>query len=193
MNIYPFFIECSKQYTNEPYKCKLLQQFSLGKGGGFILKKQDSTGKVIHVLLTPNGEFIIPARYTDKARLELESKLWEKDKYSRLQNEIKLCKSHWINTKKKEKAQLLLKYASIASVHAQERYLLYGLYMLILLLKLLKPSDISFADNEIKSISGEYTKESIYQLMDFSYDYSSNIKSKKDKQSRSRIEEDEDE
>jgi hypothetical protein len=57
-NVYPFFIECSKYYQDQPYKQRLLQQFAFGRGGSFIIKRKDK-----NILVTPDGEFVIPSIY----------------------------------------------------------------------------------------------------------------------------------
>ena len=59
-NVYPFFIECSKYYQDQPYKQRLLQQFAFGRGGSFIIKRKDK-----NILVTPDGEFVIPSLYSE--------------------------------------------------------------------------------------------------------------------------------
>jgi hypothetical protein len=59
-NVYPFFIECSKYYQDQPYKQLLLQQFAFGRGGSFIIKRKDK-----NILVTPDGEFVIPSLYSE--------------------------------------------------------------------------------------------------------------------------------
>ncbi|MGL5961108.1 MAG: hypothetical protein ACRCZ0_04080 [Cetobacterium sp.] len=61
-NVYPFFIECSKYYQDQPYKQLLLQQFAFGRGGSFIIKRKDK-----NILVTPDGEFVIPSLYSENA------------------------------------------------------------------------------------------------------------------------------
>ena len=61
-NVYPFFIECSKYYEDQPYKQLLLQQFAFGHGGSFIIKRKDK-----NILVTPDGEFVIPSLYSENA------------------------------------------------------------------------------------------------------------------------------
>jgi hypothetical protein len=60
-NVYPFFIECSKYYQDQPYKQRLLQQFAFGRGGSFIIKRKDK-----NILVTSDdGEFVIPSLYSE--------------------------------------------------------------------------------------------------------------------------------
>ena len=48
-NVYPFFIECSKYYQDQPYKQLLLQKFAFGCGGSL---KSEKNFKNTDALLT---------------------------------------------------------------------------------------------------------------------------------------------
>jgi len=168
MNVYPFFIECSKYFQNEPYKCKFLQKLAFGHGI-HIIKRNDK-----NILVTSNGEFIIPLLYTDKARDELTSKLWQVNAFTRLEDSIKNTRQSWQTTRKKDKIYLLYKYvASLTNITMYEKTMICNLLVLALLLKILKSTDIDFKDGDIIGIKNEnILKRETYTQMNFVYDYS---------------------
>lgn len=100
MNMFPFFIECSKHYQNEPHKQKFLQKLAFGHGIHIIKRKDKS------ILVTSNGEFVIPTVYSDKARRDLASKLWEVNDFTRLGDCIEDTRRTWHTARKKDKIDL---------------------------------------------------------------------------------------
>ena len=92
MNMFPFFIECSKHYQDEPHKQKFLQKIAFGHGI-HIIKRKDK-----NILVAPYGEFVIPATYSDKARRDLASKLWEVNDFTRLEDCIENTRQTWHTT-----------------------------------------------------------------------------------------------
>lgn len=168
MNIYPFFIECSKYYSDQPHKQKLLQQFAFGKGGGFIIKRKDKD-----ILVTSDGEFTIPTEYSDESRFELDKKLWKMDDFEQMQLDIKNMRSLWSTTKKKDKLYLFYKYIAKLNLSLFEKVLLCNLITLTLLLKLVKPSDIIYKNYVLENINDNLLKTDTIKNIDFSYDYSS--------------------
>lgn len=177
MNVYPFFIECSEYYSDQPYKQKLLQQFAFGRGGGLIIKRKDK-----NILVTSDGEFTIPLIYSDDARLELDRKLWKIDDFEKMQDDIKNMRSMWSTTKKKDKLFLFYKYIETLDLSVPKKILLCNLITLTLLLKLVKPSDIVYKNYILTYVNDDLFKNDIIQNIDFQYDYS--IPNKVNEQSR---------
>jgi len=169
-NMYPFFIECSKHYKDQPHKQRLLQQFAFGRGGSFIVKRKDK-----NILVTTEGEFVIPSLYSEDARLELDQKLWKYDDYEKMQEDIKSLRATWSTTKKKDKLYLFYKYiASLDNLKfsTNEKIALCHLITLTLLLKLVKPSDIVYKDFVIQSVNKDLLTGVAIKNIEFSYDYS---------------------
>lgn len=173
MNVYPFFIECSKFYS-DPHKQRLLQQFAFGRGGGFIIKRRDK-----NILVTSDGEFVIPSEYSDESRLELDKKLWKDDDFEKMQQDIKSTRTLWSTTKKKDKLYLFYKYIATMNLSINEKIILCHLITLTLLLKLIKPSDIVYKNFVLEKISDDLLKTDAIKNIDFSYDYSTPVKIKK--------------
>lgn len=167
VNVYPFFIECSKYYHDQPHKQRLLQQFAFGRGGGFIIKRKDK-----NILVTPEGEFVIPAQYSEDARLELDQKLWKYDDYEKMQQDIKNLRAVWSTTKKKDKLYLFYKYISNLDLSINEKIILCNLITLTLLLKLVRPSDVTYKDFTIQNMNQDLLTDTGVRNIDFSYDYS---------------------
>ena len=109
MNVFPFFIECSKHYQDEPHKQKFLQKLAFGHGI-HIIKRKDK-----NILVTANGEFTIPTVYSDKALKDLAGKLWEVNDFTRLGDCVEDMRQTWHTARKKDKIYLLYKLRSGAS------------------------------------------------------------------------------
>lgn len=166
-NVYPFFIECSKYYHDQPYKQRLLQQFAFGRGGSFIIKRKDR-----NILVTPEGEFIIPSLYSEDARSELDQKLWKYDDYEKMQEDIKNLRMAWSTTKKKDKLYLFYKYIANLELSTNEKIILCNLITLTLLLKLVRPSDVVYKDFIIQNVNQDLLTDVGIHGIEFSYDYS---------------------
>lgn len=169
-NMYPFFIECSKHYDDQPHKQRLLQQFAFGRGGSFIVKRNDK-----NILVTTEGEFVIPSLYSEDARLELDQKLWKYDDYEKMQEDIKSLRATWSTTKKKDKLYLFYKYiASLDNLQfsTNEKIVLCNLITLTLLLKLVKPSDVVYKDFIIQNVNQDLLTDVGINGIEFLYDYS---------------------
>lgn len=171
--MFPFFIECSKYYQNEPYKQKFLQKLAFGRGI-HIIKRKDK-----YVLITPNGEFIIPMVYSDQERDILVNKLWEVNDFTRLGDSIQSMRQNWHTTRKKDKIYLLYKYvASLSYMAKPEKIITCHLLILALLLKIIKPSDLDYKNSCIIDMNKDLMEKETYTQMNFEYDYSvSQIKS----------------
>jgi len=169
MNMFPFsfFIECSKHYQNEPYKQKFLQKLALGHGLHMIKRKDKN------ILVTPNGEFVIPSIYSDKARCDLADKLWQVNDFTRLGKCIEDTRQSWYTTKKKDKIYLLYKYvASLPDLTRFQKKAICNILILALLLKMIKPTDIDYKESKITDVNADLMNKELYTNMDFVYDYS---------------------
>ena len=167
MNMFPFFIECSKHYQDEPHKQKFLQKLAFGHGIHIIKRKDKS------ILVTPNGEFVIPAVYSDKARRDLAGKLWEVNDFTRLGDCIEDTRQTWHTARKKDKIYLLYKYvASLPNLTRSQKMAVCNILILALLLKMIKPTDLDYRDSKIAGVSEDLMKRETYTQMNFSFDYS---------------------
>lgn len=173
MNVYPFFIECSKYYS-DPHKQKFLRQLAFGKGGGLIINRKDK-----NILITSDGEFVIPLFYSDEARLELEKKLWKCDDFEKMQEDIKNMRTLWSTTKKKDKLFLFYKYIASLDFSMNEKIVLCNLITLTLLLKIIKPTDVVYKNYVIEHVNEDLFKNEKIKNIEFSYDYSIPLKTKK--------------
>jgi len=167
MNMFPFFIECSKHYQDEPHKQKFLQKLAFGHGI-HIIKRKDK-----NILVAPYGEFVIPATYSDKARRDLASKLWEVNDFTRLEDCIENTRQTWHTTRKKDKIYLLYKYVtSLTDLTRSQKMAVCNILVLALLLKMIKPMDIDYKDSKIANVNEDLIKRETYTHMNFVYDYS---------------------
>jgi hypothetical protein len=149
-------------------KQKLLNKLSIGQGGFLFFKRQD-----LNVLVVADKEFIIPNKYSDDARLELESLLWKESDFTRMQYSIQQTRLSWVNIKKKDKLYLMYKYISSLDVSTQTKIFLCGLITVALLLKMIKPDDVVYENFKITRINETFFNSDTYTNIQFSYDYSS--------------------
>jgi len=165
--MFPFFIECSKHYQDEPHKQKFLQKLAFGHGIHIIKRKDKS------ILVTPNGEFVIPTVYSDKARRDLANKLWDVNDFTRLGDCIEETRQNWHTTRKKDKIYLLYKYvASLTNLTRSQKMAVCNILILALLLKMIKPTDLDYSDSKIAGVSEDLMKRETYTQMNFAFDYS---------------------
>lgn len=170
MQVFPFFIECSKYYNDQPQKQRLLQQLAFGRGGFMILRK--------NVLVTPEGEFKIPPTYSDAARLELDQKLWKQDDFSSMNQRIKDTLSSWTTVKKKDKIYLFYKFVASLQQDMRDKMIICSLLVLAHLMKLIKPNDLTYDSFNILHVKPDLLEPSTYNSLSFSYDYSFPVKKK---------------
>ena len=168
MSVYPFFINCTKYYNDQPRKQKLLNKLAIGEGGFLFFKRQD-----LNVLIISDKEFIIPNKYSDSARLELESLLWKDNDYTKMRDCIQKSRLSWSNIKKKEKLYLMYKYVSTLKLSTQSKMFLSGLITIALLLKIIKSEDVVYENYEITRINESFFNIDTYTNIQFSFDYHS--------------------
>lgn len=180
MNVYPFFIECSKRYSHDHLKKRFLEKMAIGKGIHVI----DRKGK--NVMVMPDKEFVIPNVYSDKHMKELDFILWKNDEvFHDLGQQIKEVRKSWQSTRKKDKMFLIYKYVSqIPDITIEEKFLISNVLIMALLLKIMKPSDVIYDGSEISKVDDKLKERSTYTNLNFVYDYSipsslQNVSSKK--------------
>ena len=166
MNMFPFFIECSKHYQDEPHKKKFLQKLAFGHGIHIIKRKDKS------ILVTHNGEFVIPAVYSDKSRRDLAGKLWAVNDFTRLEDCIEDTRQTWHTARKKDKIYLLYKHVASLPITRSQKMAACNILILALLLKMIKPADIDYRDSKIAGVGEDLMRRETYTQMNFSFDYS---------------------
>jgi hypothetical protein len=177
MRFFPFFLECSKYYQNEPLKQKLLHQLTFGQGGFMILKDK--------ILITPEGEFKIPSVYSSEAHKELDEKLWKKDEYTVMCSDIKETLNSWANINKKNRSYLLNKFCS-ENFNSEERVKKYGLLIIANIMKMIKNNDIVYEVFAILDVAQPLLEKETYDKILFVYNYYSALsKSAEDTESLS--------
>jgi hypothetical protein len=151
MNIYPFFLECSKRQTDKIRK-QYLEKLTFGRGA-LIMSKP--AGKV---LVTSSGEFIIPTSYTEKARQKLERLLWDTNSdYSKMEEEIKESRKTWTNVKKRDKLHIIDQFVIDQKLPVlKERRLLKSIITIALILKLIQNQDIEYQNFTITKLKGNF-------------------------------------
>lgn len=167
MNMFPFFIECSKHYQDEPHKQKFLQKLAFGRGI-HIIKRKDK-----NILVTANGEFTIPVNYSDKAHKDLAIKLWEVNDFTRLGDCIEDTRRTWHTARKKDKIYLLYKYvAALPDLTRSQKKVVCNTLVLALLLKMIKPVDLEYENSKVVGVNEDLVKRETYTQMNFAFDYS---------------------
>ena len=160
MDLYPFFLECSKQCTDNAEK-QVYESLGFGKNDFFV--KRD-TGIV---LITPKGEYPIPQFYSTEEHNKLKDMLWNtNDAYDVMQNNIKEAYRQWINVKKKDKIRLINHYV----LHCNEdrcidKCILYkSMITIAMVIKLLLTEDFTYKNGKITNINKCITKDDFYNL-----------------------------
>lgn len=146
MEVYPFFLECSKYESGA--RRRQLQQLAIGRGGLIIKKKCDQ------LLILDDIEFKIPTSFSESTRRLLVDKLWPDDTdFFKLQHVIRESKKNWTNSKKKEKLRIIDEYVlgksySSPTSMIRTRSIIY----MALILKLISSKDISYCNFKIDNI-----------------------------------------
>jgi len=173
-NVYPFFIECSKYYEQCDLKYVTFVDLAVGKRGIFIKRAEKTT-----YIVTPNGEFEIPKKYSDEKHLEFKNKWWGRvDEFTQMRDLIKESRKNWTTTKKRDKIYLFHKYISSLNVDISYKILFSSLLTFALMLKLFKPADIVYEQFEIKKVNARFLDTNTYLSLDFLYDYSIPLQTK---------------
>jgi len=137
-NFFPFFLECSKQEVDKNRKKELE---NLAFGSALVITKGNR-----NVLITDKEEFVIPDDFSLESWNELKNKLW-KD-----QNTIKDKSNSWTVTKKRDKIRRLDNLIIQAIQNNDNRKFVKIMLMRLILLKLVKISDIELQDFDVKKV-----------------------------------------
>lgn len=156
-NIYPFFLECEK-HTKSPMLKLLFKSLTFGKCGHIVLKKNKN------VLITVNGEFVIPNIYSDEDRLKLE-KLLDVEPFETENKKLKETRTSWCSIRKKDKLKLFYNYISSLSIPLQDKIKLTRFVILALFLKLITNEDVEYNGEYITSLSDKILKTNLYDLL----------------------------
>ncbi len=145
MDIYPFFLECSKYEIGS--RRKQLQQLAIGCGGLIIRNS---------MLFVNDETFKIPIEFSENDRNALVRMLWPDDQeFFHLQNTIKESNKFWKNSKKKNRLRLIDGYVlNQCALSKREKILLKATITMAVILKLISSKQIDFSDYAIKDISG---------------------------------------
>lgn len=145
MEVYPFFLECSKYEIGS--KRKQLQQLSLGNGGLIV------NGRV---LILDDEPFTIPDEYNESDKIKLNKTMWNEDTdFFKLQSDIAESRTSWSNMKKREKLRLIDLYLLKRFSDLEECVRAKTAFNMALLLKMISQNDVEYRNYEIKSLSGD--------------------------------------
>lgn len=156
-HIYPFFLECEK-HTKSPMLKSLFKALIFGKGGHIISKKNKN------VLITVNGEFVIPSTYSDEDRLQLE-KMLDIESFETESNKLKETRSNWSSIRKKDKLKLFYNYVSTLPIPLMDKIQLSRFIILAVFLKLITNEDVEYNGEYITGLSSKIFKTNLYDLL----------------------------
>jgi len=167
MQLFPFFIECSKYYETDPFKKRLLQKMAIGQGI-HVIKRKDK-----NVLVTGSGEFVIPSDYSDDDRKKLETRIWKTDDFTRLGQQIEDTRKTWVTMRKKDRMCMIYKYVStLSELSRTDKITTANILILALLLKMIKNSDVVYENSKIVQVSESIKRPETFETIKFVYDYS---------------------
>lgn len=156
-NIHPFFLECEKNTKSQMLKY-LFKSLTFGKGGHIVSKKNKN------VLITVNGEFIIPATYSEEEMLKLE-KMLDVDPFETESKKLKESRTNWASIRKKDKLKLFYHYISSLSIPLQDKIKLSRFIILALFLKLISTEDVEYNGEYITCLSDKILKTNLFELL----------------------------
>ncbi len=153
LDIYPFFIECSKVQPNV-FKSRFLKDLAFGRGGLILRRKNRG------VLVTPNGEFNIPKTFSETAYSKLQSMLWcdPTSSYAVMQEEIRSSREVWSNVKKRDRFRMIDKYI-LGKYKYPDSLFVRSIITMALILKVLQVNDIAYDNFNVVNVSGEFTND----------------------------------
>ena len=156
-NIYPFFLECQK-HTQSPMLKSLFKSLTFGKGGHIISKKNTN------ILITVNGEFVIPIVYSEEERLKLE-KMLNFEPFENESKKLKEARTNWSSIRKKDKLKLFYNYVSSLPIPVQDKIKLSRFIILAVFLKLIGNEDVEYNGEQITCLSDKILKTNLYDLL----------------------------
>lgn len=156
-NIYPFFLECEK-HTKSPMLKSLFKALTFGKGGHIISKKNKN------VLITVNGEFVIPNAYSEEDRLQLE-KMLDVEPLETESDKLKEARTNWSSIRKKDKLKLFYNYVGTLPISLVDKIKLSRFIILAVFLKLITNEDVEYNGEYITGLSSKIFKSDLYCLL----------------------------
>lgn len=145
MDVYPFFLECSKYEIGS--RRKQLQQLAIGCGGYVV---NGST------LMFNEEKFKIPSTFSEHDRSLLMNMLWpDTMDFYKLQNIIKTSNGVWKNLRKKDRLRLIDAYVlKKPNMTKREKIYLKANITMSIILKILSNKQIEYYDFEVIDIVG---------------------------------------
>ena len=156
-NIYPFFLECEKHTKSSMLK-SLFKALTFGKGGHIISKKNKN------VLITVNGEFVIPIVYSEEDRVQLE-KMLDVEPFEIESNKLKEARTNWSSIRKKDKLKLFYSYVGTLPIPLMDKIKLSHFIILAMFLKLITNEDVEYNGEYITGLSSKIFKTNLYDLL----------------------------
>jgi hypothetical protein len=157
IDIYPFFLECSKHC--DPKNQKFFQNLAFGKGC-HIIKRKDKK-----ILVFTNGEFIIPKEYSKNSQLELEKLIWSHSEFEELAIQIQNTRFSWSTIRKKDKTNLLFRYIASLNCSLKQKLNIVSIILLALFLKIINQNDISYDGEKVLFISDRLIQPNLNLLI----------------------------
>jgi hypothetical protein len=136
----------------------LYKSLTFGEGGHIVLKKNKN------VLITINGEFIIPSVYSEEEMLKLE-KMLDIESFETENNKLKETRTTWSSIRKKDKLKLFYNYVSSLPIPLADKIKLSRFIILALFLKLISNEDVEYNGEHITFLSDKLLKTNIYDLL----------------------------
>jgi len=156
-NIYPFFLECEK-HTKSPMLKSLFKALTFGKGGRIVSKKNKN------VLITVNGEFVIPNEYSEEDMLQLE-KMLDMKQFEIESDKLKETRTTWSSIRKKDKLKLFYNYVGTLPIPLIDKIKLSRFIILAMFLKLITNEDVEYNGEYITGLSSKMFKTDLYDLL----------------------------
>jgi hypothetical protein len=136
----------------------LFKSLTFGKGGHIVSKKNKN------VLITVNGEFVIPNTYSEEERLKLE-KMLDVEPFETESKKLKETRTNWSSIRKKDKLKLFYNYVSSLPIPLSDKIKLSRFIILGTFLKLISNEDVEYNGEHITCLSDKILKTNIYDLL----------------------------
>lgn len=160
MDVYPFFLQCSKHETDDVRKHHL-ESLAFGHKGLVY------TGASGLTLNTISGPYLIPDAYSDDEKDRLYAMLWkcaDADEFMSMRDEMKLQRLRWTNVRKKDKLRQIDRYVLSHVQEWSERHRVKRVITVALILKVLRNTDIDYDNFDVQDINGEFDADYFQRL-----------------------------
>lgn len=136
----------------------VFKALTFGKGGHIISKKNKN------VLITVNGEFVIPVAYSKEDMLQLE-KMLDIEPFETESNKLKEARTNWSSIRKKDKLRLFYNYVGTLPIPLGDKIKLSRFIILATFLKLITNEDVEYNGEYITGLSSKIIKTDLYDLL----------------------------